>query len=391
MAQLATGSRALLPLKTIALLIPCLLTGGTEVATLETARAFAALGYQPVVIVYFDEIDPAMLATFALAGVRVVLLGVQREARAATLKLAGSLFAALWRGRYSLVWVQYMTPTLLPLLVARLLSRKLVAAVHVASSHFQAGALKRLRWLARHWCDRVVCVSTTTARGIFGNRDYGNKVAVIPNALDVAEAQQVVAWDWRQKLGWPSDCVVVGFSGRLAAIKGVDILLHALVQLQDGFPQLRLVIVGDGAERASLQAFVATHGLGGRVHFAGRLVRDEVLGAIKGFDLAAVPSREEGFGLSALEAMAAGVPVVASRVDALEEVVVDGQTGLLFTPEDPASLAEALARLASDVTLRRQLGDAGAAHAAALYDRPAYRARVADMLACMGLQPGCAA
>jgi glycosyltransferase involved in cell wall biosynthesis len=381
-------------LKSIALLIPCLLTGGTEVATLETARAFAALGYQPVVIVYFDEIDPTMLATFALAGVRVVLLGVQREARAATFKLAGSLTAALWHGRYSLVWVQYMTPTLAPLLVARLFCHRLVAVVHVAASHYSPGALGRMRWLARSWCARFICVSHTVAVGIFGTEEVRSqrfpRVVVIPNALDTGEVRSAQSRDWRAELGWSADTVVIGFAGRLTYIKGVDLLLDAIAQLHRRGQPVRLVLVGGGDERTRLEEMMDEFDIRPITHFSGRVTRAEIFSAIKGFDIAAMPSRGglEGFGLSALEAMAAGVPVVASQVDALAEVVIDGKTGLLFTPEDPASLADALTRLASDVVLRRQLGAAGAAHAVALYDRPAYRAGVADLLAGIGLRPG---
>jgi glycosyltransferase involved in cell wall biosynthesis len=206
-------------------------------------------------------------------------------------------------------------------------------------------------------------------------------------ALDVAAAQQVVAWDWRQKLGWPSDCVVVGFTGRLEVIKGVDILFQALVQLQGEFPELRVVVVGDGAERASLQAFVASQGLGERVHFAGRLAREEVLGAIKGFDLAAVPSREEGFGLSALEAMALGVPVIASRVHALEEVVLDGKTGLLFAAGSPAALAECLVSIMrlsfSRMGWLNKLGQQAADHAHTHYDVENYRTNLRLLLESM--------
>jgi len=113
--------------------------------------------------------------------------------------------------------------------------------------------------------------------------------------------------------------------------------------------------------------------------------RAEIYGAIKGFDIAAVPSREEGFGLSALEAMAAGVPVLASRVDALQEVVLEGVTGLLCQVDDPVSLAEGLTRLVGDAALRQSMGAAGAVHVACLYDFPVYRAHLADLLSGLGL------
>jgi hypothetical protein len=121
------------------------------------------------VIVYFDEVDAAMLQSFQGAGVGVHLLGVQRGAGwLGRLQLAGRLAWRLARRRYRLIWVQYMTPTLLPLVLARLFTRRLIACVHVAASHYSANGLRRMRWLARHWCSRFVCVSDTVATGIFG-------------------------------------------------------------------------------------------------------------------------------------------------------------------------------------------------------------------------------
>ncbi len=97
-----------------------------------------------------------------------------------------------------------------------------------------------------------------------------------------------------------------------------------------------------------------------------------------------MPSREEGFGLSALEAMGAGVPVLASRVDALSEVVIDGETGLLFEIGNAAALAEAIVRLAGDAELRLKMGRAGVRHVAEHHDISAYRQRMAAFAEEMG-------
>lgn len=374
----------------IAILLPCLLTGGTEVATLETARAFRLLGFTVEVVVYFDEVDVAMLNTFQESGVALRLLGVRRtDGLAYHARLVARLFAALAGRRYQAIWVQYMTPTLLPLLVSRLFTPNLIAAVHVAASHYSSSGLTRMRWLARHWCARFVCVSRTVANGVFGPEGgalrLDGRVVVIPNALDMASVRAAVAQDWRAEMAWPADAVVLGFAGRLAQNKGADILLNAVAQLLVQGLQVRLVVVGDGAEMENLRMLARHLGIGAITHFAGRVPRVSIYGAIKGFDIAAVPSREEGFGLSAIEAMAAGVPVVASRVDALQEVVLDGTTGLLCPTEDAAALAATLARMVSDPGLRHAMGDAGAAHVARCNDTPAYRANLAGLSVGMGL------
>jgi glycosyltransferase involved in cell wall biosynthesis len=158
---------------------------------------------------------------------------------------------------------------------------------------------------------------------------------VIPNALDMSAVQSVAAWSWRDHGGWPPHVVVLGFAGRLMHLKGVDVLLQSVARLHgEGLP-VRLAVVGDGDDAVDLQALARQLGISDITCFAGRVPRDAIYGAIKGFDIAVFPAAEEGFGLSALEAMAAGVPVVASRVDALQEVVLDGATGLLCPAEDP--------------------------------------------------------
>lgn len=373
-----------------ALLLPCLLTGGTEVSTLETASALQALGYSADVFVYFDEVDPTMLNTFRASGVVVHLIGVQRGGGIRAMgQLAYRLWRTLLRKRYRAIWVQYMTPTLLPFLISRLFTRNLIACVHVAASHYAPAGLRRMRWMARHWCSRFVCVSDTVAHGVFGEEGgplrAGGRVMVIPNSLDMAAVRSAAARDWRAEAGWPAEAVVIGYAGRLAHNKGADVLLDAVTLLKGRGLPVRLVVVGDGAEGTGLRAQALNLDISGITRFEGRVPRAAIYGAIKGFDIAAVPSREEGFGLSALEAMAGSVPVVASRVDALQEVVQDGVTGLLVPVADPVNLADALANLVGDGALRKDLGEAGVARVLRLYDAPAFQARLAELLTGLGL------
>src|SRR5262249_50140252 len=131
-------------------------------------------------------------------------------------------------------------------------------------------------------------------------------------------------------------------------------------------PESRVLLVGDGPLRADLEALAATLGVGDRVTFAG--YRDRPERFLRLMDVFALTSRSEGMPLAILEAWAAGLPVVASRVGGIPEVVADGRTGLLFPAGDDAGLATHLDRLLTDSVAARALGEAGRAEVREKFD-----------------------
>lgn len=163
----------------------------------------------------------------------------------------------------------------------------------------------------------------------------------------------------RRAHGIPDGAPVVGSVSRFFPVKGIGHLVAAFPRVLAECPEARLLLVGRGPEEERLRAQAASLGVADRIVFAG-FQRDAAAYA-GAFDVAVVPSLEEGFGLVAVEAMALGVPVVASRVDGLQEVVADGRSGLLVPPADPAALAEAVLRVLRDPGLRCRLGEAGRA------------------------------
>ena len=146
---------------------------------------------------------------------------------------------------------------------------------------------------------------------------------------------------------------MIGAVGRLVPEKGFDTVLRALAML----PDATLVLVGDGPERLSLERLSTDLGLRGRVTFAGRV--DPPWTSRWRFDVLAMPSRTEAFGLVAVEALLAGIPVVGSRVGGLCEVLTDGETGLLVPVDDPTALAAAIGKLQADPSLRSRLAGQG--------------------------------
>ena len=151
------------------------------------------------------------------------------------------------------------------------------------------------------------------------------------------------------------------FVGRLAAVKGVPLLLEAFARMRSNYPDACLTLVGDGPERAALQAQAATLGLTDSAHFVGYRNEEEVAELLSEADMLVLPSFAEGLPVVLMEALASRIPVIATPVAGVSELIRDGETGLLVPPGDIDGLAKALDRLLGDPELCRRLGEAGRA------------------------------
>ncbi|MGF1506503.1 MAG: glycosyltransferase family 4 protein [Anaerolineae bacterium] len=228
------------------------------------------------------------------------------------------------------------------------------AALCISSRHndnaFRRNLLFRAanRRVMRH-TDRVIAISRALERFVADVEGIGpEKVVAIPYGMQPPIYPANIRTQARKALHLSPGAVVIGFVGRLIRQKGVDVLLQAVGHL----PDVQVVIIGDGPLRAELEGTAGEH-----VRFVGW--RHDARELMAAFDVLAVPSRWEGFGLVTLEAMSHALPVVAARVSALPEIVVDGETGLLVPAEDAASLAAALNTLVTDLDLARQMGQKG--------------------------------
>lgn len=161
----------------------------------------------------------------------------------------------------------------------------------------------------------------------------------------------------RRSLGIAEGEVVIMYAGRLVGGKGLETLLDSAPVVLAECPEAHFVIVGDGYLAPKLRAAAESRGLSDRVTFTG--FRRDIPELLAGADVFTLPSRSEGLPLGAVEAMAAGKPLVATAVGGLAELVQDGVTGLEVPVDDAAGLAEALVRLARNPALRERMGEAG--------------------------------
>lgn len=214
--------------------------------------------------------------------------------------------------------------------------------------------------------DRVLAPSAATAGEI--RRDYRvERVGVVPNVTGGLPAAVAAAGDREGEPGY------LLFVGRLRIRKGVEVLLAALAELRRSSPAAVLRIAGGGEHGPALERRAAELGLRDAVTFLGSCDGARVRGLLAGAAALVVPSIYEGMPLVVLEAMAAGVPVVASAVSGIPEVVVDGETGWLVPPESPAALAAALSEVLANPAAAARRGAAGRRRVAELY-RPAVAA-----------------
>ncbi len=172
-----------------------------------------------------------------------------------------------------------------------------------------------------------------------------------------------------ERLGLVGGPLTVGTVGNLTPKKDHDSMLRALARLRQYVPDARLVIIGTGPREQHLRAVAQDVGVADAVLFIG--IRDDVPELLPAFDVFAMSSLHEGLSIALVEALAAGLPVVATRVGGIPELVVDGESGVLVPPSDPRRLADAIVGIATDAALRRRLTEAAPLRAAKFGIQPA--------------------
>ena len=198
----------------------------------------------------------------------------------------------------------------------------------------------------------------------------GSKIHVLNNGVDTERYGSSAAIHRerdtvRRELGLPADACLIAQVGTLKEVKGHRFMIEAMPQLFPAAPNLHLLVIGDGELRSTLETQIAQLNLGGHVHLLGS--RHDVPRLLGASDLFVLPSLWEGLSMALLEAMASGLPIVASRVSGTIQAIVPGETGLLVPPGEVAPLVEALNELLSDPARARAMGTAAQAHVQATF------------------------
>jgi glycosyltransferase involved in cell wall biosynthesis len=339
----------------VLMVIDSLRLGGAErvLATLSAVGPGAGFRFEVLVLSPPDRQRSVMEPILEEAGVSTSYLALHRLADPRTLT---RLVSAIHKSSCDLVHAHLEDAATWVPLAAHIAGRPAVCSFH----HVVVPLGKResvREWLAIKAANRgarVVFVSRASMDSFA--EAYGGERAnwsVVNNGIDLTafSARPAVL---PPDLGVPPDAPVATIVGALRGRKGHALALAAWSEVLDSFPDAHLLIVGDGPEKARLHKLARTQGIAERVIFAG--TRSDIARLIRASSLVLLPSQHEALPTALIEAAACGRPVVATQVDGVPEVVLDGETGLLVPVDDIAAFSEAVLLLLGDDGLRRQMG-----------------------------------
>jgi glycosyltransferase involved in cell wall biosynthesis len=262
----------------------------------------------------------------------------------ADFKVVGKLARVIMEGNFDLVHTHGVRANLLGRLAARQAGkRKVITTVHSLLEKDYPGVVSRL---ANSWAERstrgltdhFIAVSQGLRDRLVCGGIPAKEVTVIYNGISLEEIRpSSEPGAARKKMGFFPETPLVGIVARLHSVKGHSHFLEAARSILEQRPEVRFLVVGAGPHRPVLEKMAGSFGITDQVVFTGFI--DDVYSLMADLDLLVISSLWEGFGLTAIEAMALGVPVVATEVGGLPEVVLHGETGLLVPPANPVALA----------------------------------------------------
>ena len=209
--------------------------------------------------------------------------------------------------------------------------------------------------IAVPFCDKIICISDAEKQSALDKKICReDKLQVIFNGVDIESYENGVHGAIkRRELNIPEDAFVVGMVGRMSPQKAPDVFIKMAKLVKEKVPNAHFIIVGNGNQEAEIRKYAENNGFSDSLHITGWV--DNPMSYVELFDVACLLSRWEGFGLALPEYMMAGKPIVASRVDAIPNIIRDGENGLLIEVDDDVRASEAVLRIYKDAGLKNRL------------------------------------
>lgn len=333
--------------KSVLIILPHLGIGGTEVQTLNIISALISGGYSVSVLCLYRNI-PSMVESIENLGASVLIVSPEYDNYNIKIRypkglnllrfLYGALRSALNRCSPDVIHIQYMTPGATMILMLKYLFRQnnIIATTHTSADIYSKNALKLVRFLANNCLRAFQCITQKAEREYFGYSQMYHKSMLIksgvhftiynslPAYIKISETPRVIS---------NNDIITIGVVSRLERIKGMDLVIPAFADLTSINNNIRLLIVGDGSLLGLMKSQAASYNINDKIRFVGRKSPHELQQYYDMIDIILMPSRSEGFGLTAIEGMARGCVPVVSNVGGLPEVV-NFDNLLLHTSED---------------------------------------------------------
>lgn len=344
---------------TILICIPCLLTGGTEIQTLNLVETLIKSGHQVVTACYF-EYSENMVERYCQAGSHVELFeqsGCRIRGWRGILFLYKNLRRCIKKYKPQIAHVQYMAPGAQPIFILKVLGVKhILATVHTDADIYKN--LRLPRFVQEYCLKAFTCITLRAEENFFGSSKlYEKNTALhkrnhftihnsVPSHISIAEKMRA--------LSVPS---VIGVVSRMEHIKGMDLVVPAFSKVRKIIPDVQLLVVGDGSLLSQMKKQAHDLDVEHAIKWVGRQNQEKLQDWYDHIDIFWMPSRSEGFGLSALEAMARGCVVIASDVGGLPELVLNASNGKLVPSDSVEELCNASLELLSKPQLWQTMSE----------------------------------
>lgn len=337
--------------------IPCLLTGGTEIQTLNLVEALIKGNHQVTAVCYF-EFNPDMILRYQQAGSNVICLspnGERKEGKNRIIFLYKGLKQVVQTVKPDVVHVQYMAPGAIPILLLRAIGIKtIITTAHTAADIYKS--LKLVHFIQRHCVRAFTCITQVAEQSFFGKSCMYTQQTVLQKRNHFTIYNALPSYiQIRKEARDFSSPITLGVVSRMEKIKGMDLVVPAYAQILKRHPETHLLIVGDGSQKELMQQQANDMNINENITWAGRQGQSNLQNYYDEIDILLMPSRSEGFGLTAIEGMARGCVVVASNIGGLPEVVKDKEIGLLHEKENIEDMVKKIGFLLEDTQMIKTL------------------------------------